>query len=75
MSDARKLMSETIIATLRKERWFIVNGDDGGNELYHKVAHTLAAEIDKALGGLTPWTATEGDTTRSAWVSGWTVAQ
>ncbi len=38
------------------------------------VDHTehVAAEIDTALGGLTPWTATEGDATRSAWVSGWT---
>lgn len=55
MSDAQKAMAESIIATLRRERWFIHDQSDPeySNVIYHKAAHVLAAEIDKALGGLT----------------------
>ena len=52
--QAQKLMAKTVINALRNERWFIEEGndDDRSNVEYHKVAAVLAAEVDKALGGL-----------------------
>lgn len=53
---AQKLIAKTVINALRNERWFIEDGndDDRSNVEYHKVAAVLAAEVDKALGGLKP---------------------
>ena len=56
-TEAREVIAEAVIQTLRAERWFVTDGGDGDNVLYHKVAHVLAAEIDRALGGLSrQWT-------------------
>lgn len=70
MSDAQKLLAEILAAEIDE------HGYEDDDEKRWQVAYHWAAEIDKALGGLKPWTATENDgPTRSAWVSGWTVTE
>ncbi|SHX07536.1 Uncharacterised protein [Mycobacteroides abscessus subsp. abscessus] len=50
MSKARGIIAGAVVQSLRDNGWYIEDAD--GSYPYHRVAHALAADIDKALGGL-----------------------